>query len=556
MDKELLSDMFYAAPELWYGIGMIFLLLIVVLIAFAFWVLKLKQKFYFLRRDRERYAETLYASHDGYFAFIYPDEKVDDPRKEITERCSRRLAIILGLTQGIKADFNDVLANFYKDDARKISQYVGLLKEEGTAFEDCFPLKNNSKFIRINGVRICGADGNIYCDMIWFRDISITTNRIKNLENIASESEQKFLQQQDLLDHLPFPIWLRNDSLDIIYHNKKFAELLSAKSTEAPTEIYGTNGESISKKLAERAHISKKLKHQKTGVVVNGNRVAMEVFESPFYVEQNFDKIFSTGCLIDISELDELQRNLKNYQEAQLEILGSLGTAFAVFDQNMSLNFYNKAFASLWKLDKSFLEEHPSYSAFLDCLREKGLLPETPDYRAFKQEELQQFGKLLEPQSDLLHLPNEKTLRRMRAPYPMGGVVFAYEDISDRLAATTSYNLLFSVQNEILSHLFNAVLVFGSNGRLTFFNDAYIKLWNGKKEFLSSNPSFDEVLESQRTFFNQKDWNILKKDIGSNILNITSKIITLQRNDSVILNLSVATLPDGSFMVCYQKEVS
>ncbi|MCQ2741671.1 MAG: hypothetical protein MJ210_06135, partial [Alphaproteobacteria bacterium] len=244
MDKELLSDMFFAAPELWYGIGIVFLLLIIGLLCFVFWVLRLKQKFYFLRRDRERYAETLYASHDGYFAFIYPDEKVNDPRKEITERCSRRLAVILGLSQGVKADFNDVLANFYKDDAKKISQYVGLLKEEGTAFEDCFPLKNNSKYIKLNGIRICGADGNIYCDMIWFRDVSATTNRIKNLEDIASESEQKFLQQQDLLNHLPFPVWLRNDSLDIIYHNKKFNEFLPAKDDTA-TEICGTNGESI-----------------------------------------------------------------------------------------------------------------------------------------------------------------------------------------------------------------------------------------------------------------------------------------------------------------------
>ena len=555
MDKELLSDMFFAAPELWYGIGIVFLFLIIGLLCFVFWVLRLKQKFYFLRRDRERYAETLYASHDGYFAFIYPDEKVNDPRKEITERCSRRLAVILGLSQGVKSDFNDVLANFYKDDAKKISQYVGLLKEEGTAFEDCFPLKNNSKYIKLNGIRICGADGNIYCDMIWFRDVSATTNRIKNLEDIASESEQKFLQQQDLLNHLPFPVWLRNDSLDIIYHNKKFNEFLPAKDDTA-TEICGTNGESLSKKLAERAHVCKKLKRQKTGVVVNGNRIAMEVFESPFFAEQNFDKVFSTGCLIDISELDELHRNLKNYQEAQLEILGSLGTAFAVFNQQMSLDFYNSAFASLWNLEPSFLAEHPSYSAFLDCLREKGLLPETPDYKAFKQDELQQFTKLIEAKDDLLHLPNEKTLRRMRAPYPMGGIVFAYEDISDRLAATASYNLLFSVQNEILSHLFDAVLVFAPNGRLSLFNDAYVKLWNGDKEFLSSNPSFDEVLDSQHPFFEQEDWDILKKDIGSNILNITSKIITLQRSDSLVLNLSVATLPDSSFMVCYQRSPS
>ena len=97
MSFELLQDMFYAAPELWYALGVIFVLLLSLWLACGIKILKLKQRNYFLNRDRERYAETLYASKDGYFAFIYPDEKVNDPRKTIRERCSRRLAVILNL---------------------------------------------------------------------------------------------------------------------------------------------------------------------------------------------------------------------------------------------------------------------------------------------------------------------------------------------------------------------------------------------------------------------------------------------------------------------------
>ena len=68
MNRELLSDMFFAAPELWYAVLLVFA---VVWLAASNYVrlLKLKRKNYFVRRDRERYAETLYASKDGYFAF-------------------------------------------------------------------------------------------------------------------------------------------------------------------------------------------------------------------------------------------------------------------------------------------------------------------------------------------------------------------------------------------------------------------------------------------------------------------------------------------------------
>ncbi len=560
MDFELLENMYIAAPELWFGIAFLVALLVILIFVLAVLSLKLKQKNYFLRRDRERYAETLYASHDGYFAFIYPDDKVNDPRKEITERCSRRLAVILGLDKGIKSEFNDILKKFYRDDAKKIIKYVALLKEEGVAFEDYFLLKTAEKYIRLEGVRINGADGNIYCDMIWFRDVSFATNRINTLEKEKKHLEKNFLLQQDLLDNLPFPVWLRDDFCKIIYCNKKFAELIPNKNRDEiidkHIEITGTTGESVSLKLAEKTHRNKRADKITTGVVVNGNRITVEAFENPFYAEQNLEKTYSAGCLVDINELDELRRNLKQYQEAQLEILGSLGTAFAVFNQNMNLDFYNQSFATLWNLKNDYLNNNFSYLTFLDIIRENRLLPEVPDYKSFKNDEAKKFSQIIEPTSDLLHLPNGKTVRRMRSPYPMGGIVFAYEDISDRLAATSAYNELMSRQNDILENIFDAVLIFGVNGRLIFFNNAYVDLWNADKNFLKTEPSFNDVLDSQKSFFRQNDdWTILKKGISDNILSMVSKIITLKRNNGDILQLSIANLSDGSLMVCYRKSI-
>ena len=557
MDTVLLQNMYDAAPELWFGIGFISLLAIICILTLMLAVLKLKQKNYFLRRDRERYSETLYASHDGYFAFIYPDDKVDDPRKNIIERCSRRLAVILGLEKGVKSDFNDVLKNFYKDDVKKINKYVGMLKEEGIAFEDYFLLKSATKYVRLEGVRINGTDGNIYCDMIWFRDVSFATNRIKSLEEDKSSIENELFLQQDLLDNLPFAVWLRNDKLDIVYCNKKFAHFIPDKTKEdiinEHLEIIGTNGESVSRELAAKVHNTNRMNKSAVSVVVKGNRTAMEAFEIPFYAERNLDKTFSAGCLIDINDLDQLRRNLKRHQEAQLEILAALETAFAVFDQNMMLNFYNTPFAELWNLDVDWLDTSPNYASFLDLIRERRLLPEVPDYKLFKQEELKAFSKILKPLDNLLHLPNGKTIRRLRYPYPMGGIVFAYEDISDRLAATSAYNALIAVQNEMLANLFDAVLVFGANGKLTFFNDAYMKLWKADKNFLESEPSFDEILDSQKNFFTKDgNWKDLKQGIKSNILNMTSKIIALNRGEEH-LQIAVANLSDGSLMIIYKK---
>ena len=57
MNKNLLIDMFYAAPEFWYVLGGVFLAMLVMLCVLSIRVLKARQRNYFLNRDRERYAE-------------------------------------------------------------------------------------------------------------------------------------------------------------------------------------------------------------------------------------------------------------------------------------------------------------------------------------------------------------------------------------------------------------------------------------------------------------------------------------------------------------------
>ena len=111
--------------------------------------------------------------------------------------------------------------------------------------------------------------------------------------------------QQDMLDNLPFAVWLRNEKLDISYCNKKFAEFIPDKTpgaiAEEHIEITGTSGESISKNIAAKSHKTKKTSKAKVGVVVNGSRIAMEAIETPFYPEQNLEKTYSGGCLININ---------------------------------------------------------------------------------------------------------------------------------------------------------------------------------------------------------------------------------------------------------------
>ncbi len=556
MNRELLSDMFFAAPELWYAVLLVFGLLAWLAASNYVRLLKLKRKNYFVRRDRERYAETLYASKDGYFAFIYPDDRVDDAAFAVSERCSRRLAVLLGLPAGTDTPFDGVLKGFYKEDADKILKYTALLREDGVSFEDRFELKNGKKMI-LNGVRISGSDGSVYSDIIWFRDISYIAAQIDGLQKEKQLSDRRADDLKDLVDNLPCPVWMRTPQLSLKIVNKKYLEFCGGKYNEVSEsgdfEIAGAE----TRELAQSAQDSNKMRKKYVHLNQNGEHRCFEVTETPFHVEQSLDKIATVGMMTDVSSLDNLRRNLKQNQNMHLEILASLGTAIAVFDSSCKLIFCNRAFVRLWELDENWLEEHSAYGAFLDYLREKRLLPEVPDYPHYRNEEHKMFTAIMEPKEDLLHLPDGRSLRRIRAPHLKGGLIFAFEDITDRLTARREYNALFSVQQEILNNIEEAVLIFGPDGRLQFYNQAYVNMWDADEVMLQKEPSFTEILETQKVFFSRvSNWEELKKDILNHIFSSATRAFSLNRSDNLRIECFSSLLSNESIMVLMHKTAS
>ena len=546
MDNDLLRDLLYFCLA-----GSI--ILVALLISFQITIARLKQKNYFLNRDRERYAETLYASKDGYFAFIYPDERIHDPRRTVRERCSRRLAVMLNLLNGVQSNFDDVLDCFYKDDAKKIRKYLTLMQEENLPFEDIFALKNSERSVRVFGGRINGADGNLYCDMLWFRDLSAEMLKIKKLESEKSQYLQKIHRLEDLLNNFTAPVWLRDENLTIILANKKYSDLTAPIDDSQKNNSNETNAaslENISRELAETARQTNKPQKSNINLALNGEAKHFEISEIPFHADGNLNKIYTLGTLADTTELDSVKRIFKIHQNAHLDVLAALGTAFAIFDLRQKLVFYNKSFQNLWNLNAEFLDNSPSYAEFLDKIRDSRLLPEVSDFRSYKTEEERLFGSLIESRENLMHIPDGRTFRRIVAPYP-NGLIFAFEDVSDRLAATRMINELYTVQQNLLDNIRDAVVVFGADQRLKYFNRSYKKLWKAADIELQNLPNISEILEMQKPFFNKSnDWNALKQNMLGHILNICSRF-QLERDDKLRIEAIPVILSDGSLMITY-----
>lgn len=53
-------------------------------------------------------------------------------------------------------------------------------------------------------------------------------------------------------------------------------------------------------------------------------------------------------------------------------------------------------------------------------------------------------------------------------------------------------------QREVLEHLGSAIVIYGADMRLEFYNRAYLRLWHSDEAFLDARPTFGDVLEDQR----------------------------------------------------------
>ena len=546
MNAEMLRDIIFVSLLL------IFIMLIS-MAALQIKIFKYKHKIYFIRRDRERCNEVLYAAKDGYFCFVYPDQKVKDPQKEIMEKCSRRLAVMLNLKDGTASVFAQVLDSFNKDDAKLLKKYVGLLQQEGKFFEDMLRLKNGGRNICVYGNRINGADNNLYCDIVWFRDVTPETSKIADLIKEKSLVEDECVRLEQMVDGLDYPVWLRDENLHLLSVNKKYLDFAGVKNKsevlQNGIEICNGKGEKVALSVAEAAQKSKKQQKKNLKIVRGGELFNFELRENPYYTGDSLDKIGTVGYLVDNTALEKAKRGFKINQNNHLEILGALGTAFAIFDGRSKLYFYNASFKNLWNLDNEFLEKTPSYLQFLEVVRENKMLPPVPDIKNYKQEEMSIFGGLLETKEDLLHLPDGRTIRRLRTPHP-NGVIFAFEDVSDRLATMRRLNDLMSMQQNILDNLTDSVLIFGPNQRLKFYNRAYLKLWGLDFDKLQDEPKLEEVIGLQKLFFSNIDsWDSFKKSMLDNI--ISGRRFNLLRDDNKTLYVSPLIFYDGSVMVTY-----
>jgi signal transduction histidine kinase len=351
-----------------------------------------------------------------------------------------------------------------------------------------------------------------------------------------------------LADAYPAPTWIADAAGRLAWANKAWLAEMKAESIDAAREKGLTFDRGADAIVAEagRLHQRQEGFRWTTG---GGRRRAWRIVAEPAPGGAGAVLAFA----LDMTEAEETRDTLRRHVEAHDETLNHLADAVAIFGPSKRLAFHNTAFQTLFNIDPAWLDERPTHAELLDQLRQRRLLPEVIDYAGWKANELEFYGASEAAPDDSWSLPDGRTLRVVRQPHPLGGVLLLFSDITDELKLRSRFNAQIQVQKATLDKLNDAVAVFGSDGRIRLHNEAFDAFWKVDGEALDAASGFDAVAAlCQATMPDPALWLGLKARVADPDPESRVPISGEGRTtDGRIASWQTRPLPDGATLVAF-----
>lgn len=350
-----------------------------------------------------------------------------------------------------------------------------------------------------------------------------------------------------LLDALPFPVWQRNNELQLIWCNEAYARAVNETREdvlEQQVELLKSAHDADGRHLARLAMQQHKSQIAERYVILRGQRCLCQVSEQ--ILEDGV-----LGYLQDLGHQADLRQQVNDLRAAEKQTMQQILLPLAIFDRSQTLQVFNQAWITLTGLHEDWLATGPRFTHVIDALRDARKLPEQVDFRAFKQQWQGWFTNLVHAHQELLHLPDGQTWRLGVVPHPQGGLILTFEDITDRLALEANYHTVLAVQRETLDYLQEAVAVVDGNGRLRLANPAFLKMWQLPEALLSQQPHWRELSTLLAKDFVHAAWEATYQDIFNSVTAQLGEMThnTLHLHDERVIDAVFTPLPDSGVLV-------
>lgn len=457
--------------------------------------------------------------------------------------CSPHFPKLFDMSESTPARSIDILAHLNPEDGTQLSRFCQNLMEQPFEFESTL---ENGKRILFKG-RALGGNSLF---ILWAKEINdeITISRKVWQELKLFEHENKIFK--NIMNGLPHPIWAKAKDGSIIYCNNSYARALNSTIDT----ILSNNR--LLEELPPYRDITLKPEKENQKIKIHLLKIydQQKVFALHEYLLNNQE---SVGYASDITDLVLSKEETKKSKVAQTEILNQIDQPIAIFGRDSKLNFYNKAYERLYNLNPAWLDTSPTLGEILEEQRVKRLLPECANFPAYKKQQIQNLISLTEPIEELQHLPNERTLHLIITPYPLGGCLFIWEDITENLVLEQRYNNLAHIQHETLSKIQEGVAICNDNGKITFTNQSFNELWNLEDEEYKKIKYLNNLLEITQANIKDPDkFTTFKQDLLATISRRQETTLKFTNHDNKAIKLHYYPLPGGSNLISCANESS
>jgi signal transduction histidine kinase len=496
-----------------------------------------------LVRSRRRLAEMTAVRHDEAITARAAVDRayallLSEPQILITWTAAAERPELLGDAAMIAGE-HDVLA-FEKwlptETARELERNVDALRARGVSFAMALTTRAN---------RLIEGEGQVVggCAILRLREVSGIKYQLAELRERHQKHVDDSAALQSLIAAVPAPVWHRDEKGRLVFVNEAYARAVevkdAAEAVERGIELFdhGARAELL------HAHAAGEPYRGRLPAVVAGQRRSLDVIAAPA-------PHGSAGIAVDASEAELMRGELRRMHDAQRRTLDQLTTGVAMFGSNQRLTFYNAAYRALWDLPADFLDQAPSDAAVLDRLRDARKLPDEQDFRQWKSA-LHEAYRVVEAKEHMWHLPDGRTIRVVTTPNPEGGVIYLFDDVTERLELVRRYDALIRVQRETLDNLAEAVAVFGSDGRLRLFNPAFARMWLLDPQMLEQRPHIQAVsAASEELHAEHSVWQRMRATVTA-MDNREPVLGRIERADGNVVDCATTPLPDGATLVTF-----
>lgn len=443
----------------------------------------------------------------------------------------------------------DIQAGLAPGDAAALEGLYDRLQQYGEHFEIGMYSRGGKTALKVFGKRGLVQNGRQVFSVIWVMDISDFASAAMKSVEAMGKVEKREADLRASFNALPYPVWMRNHALDLTWCNKMYARVLDDTAAGAVADqkelpLTGAARTDVTQRvLAQRAMAKLAPQSMRGHMIVDGQRRMYELIEIPMPQDKRM-----IGIAIDVTKEEEWATSYERLTQSQRETLEQLRTGIVMFDADMRLDFYNSSYEQLTSMPGHWLDTKPKVGELIEKLREYRKLPEQADYKQFKQQWVNRFTSLLEPYEEMQYWPDGTVVRLICVPRPMGGLLITMEDVTSRLQLETSYNTLMAVQRETLDNLVEGISVFGEDGRLRLYNEAFIRMWDIEEKTLGEEPHITHVLDGLSSFFPTAAWPDMRNLLLSNALEREARKGRINRADGSVLEYSIVPLPDGNIL--------